>query len=481
MRQSTLFRFLIIGILVAFGLGLTSFIALRELNESSTAEVRRNMILFVAQALENGAPYKDAIQALHSRSGHRYSAASLWVFSNDGTMLASNIESPPPVAWQNLSKPVEIHDFVFHYGFLRLIPDVALVRLEANPKAYLLIEFRRPGSAQSGVWVQVAFVFFIIGVSVLIAIALMYVYLRRKSEEARAVLSRLEKGDLQARFEIKRVDEIGSLMVDFNRMASEIERLVHRVFETEKARKNLLEELSHDLRTPLTSLKTSAETLSDHWSEMPPETQWEFVSVIRSELGYFLNLIEDLFFIASIGEPRYKNTTQQVDLISLLSDEIKKRETAANLPESKSKRKITWELHCDPSAKTRASVLGDPLLIQRLFKNALDNAAQHAESRVTTEILPQDQSVSVFIANDGKEISDEDITSFGSRRKNRFQPDASKEGVSLGLGSVIMRTILELHGGTFSIRRREVEKQKGPGTVLSLLLPKNPSESEKTS
>src|SRR6185437_14301757 len=131
------------------------------------------------------------------------------------------------------------------------------------------------GRHREGPWLQLALLVFLFGVSILIAMVITYFYLRKKSGEARVVLAKLEKGDLRARFEIKRLDEIGSLMVDFNRMASEIERLVHRIQETETARKILLEELSHDLRTPLTSLNTSVDTLNDHWEEMPREEQQE--------------------------------------------------------------------------------------------------------------------------------------------------------------------------------------------------------------
>lgn len=473
MRQSALLRFLVIGVLVALGLGLASFYALRELNESSTGDVRRNMILFFAQAVESGGPYQEAVQTLRSRSGRRYSGTNLWVYSGQGDLLANSGEITPPVAWSDLKKPAEIHDFAFHYHFLRLIPDLALVKLDTKEDTYLLIEFRRPGSFRGAAWVQIAFVFFIVAVSVLIAVALTYVYLRKKSDEARKVLSRLEKGDLKARFEIKRLDEIGSLMGDFNRMASEIERLVHRVQETEMARKNLLEELSHDLRTPLTSLNTSVDTLCEHWDDMPRQEQREFVSVIQTELGYFLHLIEDLFFIASIGEPRYKKTTRKVDLLELLANEVKGREKTAG---SRQGPPLSWSVICDEPLKPEAFVLGDPLLIQRLFRNALDNAAKHAATYVKVRIMPLEQSVGILIEDDGSGITDEAVARFGQWRKNRFQVSESGQGVSLGLGSVIMRTILELHGGTFTIRRKDQGGAAGAGTQLSLLLPKNLSE-----
>jgi K+-sensing histidine kinase KdpD len=238
------------------------------------------------------------------------------------------------------------------------------------------------------------------------------------------------------------------------------------VQETENARKHLLEELSHDLRTPLTSLNTSAETLWDHWDEMPREEQREFVSVIRTELGYFLHLIEDLFFIAAIGEPRYKKTTERVDLVALAEAELRAREATSA---QSGGPVLGWELAVDPAAREQAAVLGDPLLIRRLFKNALDNAARHASRRVRVALRPGDRMVEVGIEDDGRGISDEEIAGFGQRRQSRF--GEGSQGASLGLGSVIMRTIVELHGGILSIRRRD----SGPGSRLSFLLPRVPA------
>ena len=288
-------------------------------------------------------------------------------------------------------------------------------------------------------------------------------------------LARLEKGDLKARFEIKKADEIGSLMLDFNRMASEIERLVHQVQQTEKARKDLLEELSHDIRTPLTTLKTSIETLSEHLEEMPKEQQRDFLRMSRTELNYFLHLIEDLFFIADLGEPRYKKTTQEIDLAAVLSTEVEGRRAQKHL------RPIRW-LYEEPELSNRPVVLGDPILIQRLLKNSLDNSAKHAESTVTVRIESVDDAFRILIEDDGTGISDEAISLFGQRKKQRIHFNNSfnnslndnlkdnTDSISLGLGSVIMKTIVELHGGELRIER--IEKPQFHGSRLIIELPK---------
>ena len=113
-----------------------------------------------------------------------------------------------------------------------------------------------------------------------------------------------------------------------------------------------------------------------------------------------------------------------------------------------------------------AEVLGDPILLQRLLKNALDNAARHAGSIVNVALEPREGSAEILVENDGESITDEAIAGFGQRRKNRFQPGEHARGASLGLGSVIMRTIAGLHGGSLEIGRRP-----GGGTRLRIILP----------
>ncbi|MDR3605946.1 MAG: HAMP domain-containing sensor histidine kinase [Oligoflexia bacterium] len=461
MKQSSLLRFLLLGFLISIALGLASFYALRSLNESSTTEERRHLILFTAQIVESG-PYSETVQDTHLRGRGRHAFGSnLWVVSRDGAILATNAEDRLPIDWDSIQKPSGIHDFTFHYRPFRLVPDLMLVKLDAPADTYLLMNPRRPPPPGGLLEVQIAFFCFVVGTALLIALILIYAYSRKKSAEARTVLSRLEKGDLKARFEIKRIDEIGSLMLDFNRMASEIERLVGRVQETEMARKHLLEELSHDIRTPLTSLKTSIETLSEHLDEMPKEQQREFLEISRAELTYFLQLIDDLFFIADLGEPRYKQTTQRVDLAEIIGQEVKSRRASSSLHWGFERGRFERAGESEEEA-----ILGDPLLIQRLIKNALDNSAKHAKSKIEIRVEPVNDEIRVVVENDGPGISDEAIALFGERRKLRVPPKGRGHDISLGLGSVIMKTILELHGGGLKIARVD------QGTRLTLEIPR---------
>ena len=113
-----------------------------------------------------------------------------------------------------------------------------------------------------------------------------------------------EKGNLKARFPIVRMDEIGQTMLRFNHMADEIEHLVERMKTVEASRASLLQELAHDLRTPVASLKNLIETVATKDASMQPALRVELMELALSECEYFERLVEDLLVIAQVkGSP----------------------------------------------------------------------------------------------------------------------------------------------------------------------------------
>jgi K+-sensing histidine kinase KdpD len=402
-----------------------------------------------------------------THAGPRGVRSHLWIIDESSKLLAANSDEPIPHDLENLSKPAEVHDITIAFDLFSLSPDLTMIRLSTNPPAFLAVKLgtRRPPNRL--VLAPFILTFILVAIAVFLALSLTFFYLQRKSREAKAILTRLEHGDLKARFKIQRFDEIGSLMLDFNRMAAEIERLIYRVQATETVRRNLLQELSHDLRTPLTSLRTSVDTLRSHFGQMSDGDRAEFFGMIDSELKYFIQLVEDLFFIAELDEPRYKASTQRIDVAELLSSEIKSRQAQSTHP-------LLWSFtNRTEENQDHAWILGDPHLIRRLFKNALDNAAKYAQSTVHVRLEQTPAMLEVRIEDDGAGILASEAAVFGTRRAHRFSHGQNE--LSLGLGSVIMKTIAEIHDGRIEIHNRATQNSTVPthGTVVCVFLPKN--------
>lgn len=368
----------------------------------------------------------------------KYGGPKLWIVSEAGSVLLSEDNSDLPRPWEVLPKSPDVHQVVTYRSWMPFNSEIAIVKLERSPNTYLVFkdDFRPLFGPLFAT--QILITFGTLVASLLFSLSITFIYLRRKSIEARAMFLRLEQGDLKARFEIKRFDEFGGLLVDFNRMAGAIERLVLQVRSAENARKNLLEELGHDIRTPLTSLTTSFETFKSHFGSLTQSQRDELFEMMTAEVDYLRELIEQLMTIATLHEPGFRSSTELVDISELLTQEVHARN---NNPNSH----LNWSLNT-PQQPIR--VVGDGHLLLRMFRNSFDNASRFAKSRVEIAMEVEQDVVVVRVVDDGSGFSQEALDSFGKRQEQRKRRDTERLNFSLGLGSAIMKAISEAHFGS---------------------------------
>ncbi|KHD89602.1 MAG: sensor protein kdpD [Bdellovibrio sp. ArHS] len=386
----------------------------------------------------------------------------MWLVSETGEILAQKGPSKWNLSWSSLPRPNDEKKILNQEDFFRLRPSVSVIKLATDLPLFLVVRENKSLPFAPLLIAQAVLTSAMILIGLVIALVVLFFYLHRKSNEARSVLHRLEQGDLKARFEIRRFDEFAGLMVDFNRMAEEIEMLVGRIHTTEKKRKELLQELGHDLRTPLTSLKTNFETLELHHEKLGSEEKHHLFSVLNSEVDYLKDLLEKLMTIAALDEPHYKATTAHIDLQELLLQEIKTRQNASG-------NSLTWTLDTQLQ-DIEGIVLGDPHLILRLLRNGLDNASRYAETRVHVELKKEKDKLQIHINDDGPGFDDESLKNFGVRKEFQGRKITKGGHISLGLGAVIMRTIAELHNGSIHISNQRAINQKA-GASLKIELP----------
>lgn len=275
-------------------------------------------------------------------------------------------------------------------------------------------------------------------------------YLRRRASQIAGVMEQLKSGDLKARFQINQMDEAGLLMAKFNDMAAEIERLVNNIKEAESARTEILQELAHDLRTPVASMKNFLETLFYHDEKLTSEKRKNLLSLASNEVSYFEKLVEDLLFLSGVRElPVSKR--KPISLKNLVQLELDILDNPS----------ITTEL----VANVDCEVIGDEHLLRRLVKNALTNAIRHAQSRVIVTITEEESKTILSILDDGKGLAQEELATFGDKKFSRKFSSEKKDHISIGLGAVIMKKIITLHDGTMEM------KNKTPGAEITFTLP----------
>ncbi len=466
MRARRFIQIFIITILLATVLALASFFLLRAINESAAGPHRTELVSRMAESFDGKNP-KSAMDDYNSEHRNRRGTPSLlWILDAKGNVLATNSDRSLPIQWSEIEHPKGIHEYVLDYSYFNLQPEISLLRLAGTDPNYLLVKLTRGSVGHQLGYSQLALSFIVIIISILLSLTLTFVYLQKKSIEAKDILSRLEKGDLKARFKIQSFDKIGNLMLDFNRMASEIEFLVQRVKKQESTRRELLQELSHDLRTPLTSISTSIETLQLHNNNISEGDRAALLAMVGNETHYLVQLLEDLFFIADLDEPSYRTETESLSLESILNSEIKFRQ-------SLSFEKTTWTFMSTPSC-SEFLFQGNKQLILRLCKNVLDNAARYTINKVHVQLDYTGKIWCLEVTDNGPGISDSEIANYGRRRQQRTLVTAQSFQVSLGLGSVIIKTIAELYAGTVEIQNtaqsNNQDQSKITGTHVRIFL-----------
>ena len=271
--------------------------------------------------------------------------------------------------------------------------------------------------------------------------------LARRVDQLRRGTAQLAAGDLSAKVEVEGRDELARLAEDFNRMAQDLAQATAREKEAERARRDLIAAVSHDLRTPLASTRALIEAVADGVAE-DPGTQARYLASARSELEKLGRLVDDLFELSRIDAGALQLNLEEASLRDLISDTLSGFRHQA---ESKGVR-LVGEVSdgVDP-------VLANPPRLQRVLYNLVSNALRHtpADGTIVLRAEPQETSVRVEVCDTGEGIMPEDLPrvferSFrGERSRTRTGTDDSA-----GLGLAIARGLIEAHGGEISVESR---------------------------
>ncbi|WP_413582052.1 histidine kinase dimerization/phospho-acceptor domain-containing protein [Bdellovibrio sp. HCB288] len=283
--------------------------------------------------------------------------------------------------------------------------------------------------------------FLIVFTLISVGVALLYQFsrYRDRANEAFHVLNELRHGNLSARMPTKKLEELGPLVQAFNQMAGDVESMVESLRKADQARRQLLQDLAHDLRTPLASLQTFLETLEVGEGRLAPEKRQEIVSLCFSEVEYFGKLVEDLLFLAQITEPKYSAGTEEINLLERVQDQV----TVFKNRYPNLKFKIDSTLDA-----SKANVMGSSKLVDRLLRNAFENSSSFAKGEVHISITNGGPKLNLAITDDGPGFSESSLKEFGHKKASRSLSDGSSgKRISVGIGSVIMREIIQLHGG----------------------------------
>ncbi len=438
MRQSFFAKFIVLNVVLLFGLLL-------------------GLSLFLQQP-----------SVLLSFVKHR----DLWLVDKTGKIQSSNTTAPLPIDLQNNQIPREKNSLALFPGY-QIERLVGVERLDNGTQSQFLV-FQRKGRSLAGI-LWLCFLTFspLVAIYLFVCGFVLFRYFKRNEKMAQSVLTDLRSGKLASRFPIARLDEAGRLMHQFNEMAAEVESVVGKLNVAQRLKGELLRELAHDIKTPLTAIMLQLETVADAEGSMTPSEVGHRMELLIQEMHFFRYLLEDLFLISQMDEPEYQEQREALDLPSLAKSEVlRAQDRGANL-----KKDIRISLLCPE--KIEGSFNGDPSLLKRMLQNALQNALEQAKSYVRLEIsVNQNGDWEIIVCDDGLGFSTRAIEEFG-RKRNTGLLDISGTGkVSLGLGSVIISKITARYGGSVRPSNRVNQAGQIIGGQLTITLPSQAKPSQ---
>lgn len=257
----------------------------------------------------------------------------------------------------------------------------------------------------------------------------------------------IDTGDVEERVAVDQAQgEFAELARLFNRMLDRIEGLVNQMRDT-------LDQIAHDLRTPMTHLRGRAEMALQPESNVEPR---EALSDVVESADRVLAILNTAMEVAEAGPVQLEREPLSVD--SLVGDVVTMYEVVAR------ERELSLEVEIED----RTSVYVDPSSMQQALANLVDNAVTYTPEggRVVVEAETRKREVVIRVRDNGPGILAEDLPHVWDRLYRGTPPGHEGDTEGLGLGLSLVQAVVEAHGGTV-----EIESEPGEGTTVLLRLP----------
>lgn len=318
-------------------------------------------------------------------------------------------------------------------------PTIIAVALTAGSRSMFLSEH------------DLQFLLILLAFATVLGIAVMFTLARPLTEdlaELTRVAKRVGDGDLDVRADLQRIDEVGDLSSAFDSMVEQISTSRAARDEAERERSITLASLSHDARTPLTSMRLATEALIDGVAPDPER----YLRTIKSDITAVETLINDLFTIGQLETNRLEFSAGPMDAMSTISDVV---EVLTPIADDKN-------VHLTVSAPENLPVTADPAQLNRVITNVISNAIRHSpdDESICIEVEPMYRRISVHDSGEGFPA---DFVEEAFQPFRRHDEARQRAHGGAGLGLAVAKGIIEALDG-------RIWAEPGPGGTVHMEL-----------
>jgi signal transduction histidine kinase len=350
----------------------------------------------------------------------------------------------------------------YRFGWIQLSPTLRWTLLAGYVLASILTFFNVWFSAQlmfassHDLTLAIVLLLFASGIAMILG----YFFSGTVTERILSLRDAAEKiaaGDLNTRVPVSGRDELSALAISFNQMAEQLQAADQKQRELEHLRRDLVAWASHDLQTPLTSVRAILEALSDGVVD-EPETVRRYLNTAQRDVLSLSALIDDLFQMSQLDAGGFPLNRAQSSLGDLVSD------TLESFSELAYRESIKLEGQIEPGVDP---VFMDTQAIGRVLNNLIGNALRHTPPGGAIEVraLRTRENVEVSVRDTGEGIRAEDLPHV-FERFYRGEKSRNRGTGGAGLGLAIARGIVRAHGGDIG-----VVSEPGKGTKFLFTLP----------
>ena len=470
--MNTLFARLSIALVVIVGLMGGAFLVVDRINtrlyyEELSQTLNAPIAMYVTgqrQLIANGEP---DIESLLELAGHAMvinPTAEIYLLDTDGkilghamepeTVLQDQVDLAPIRALIDSSAPMPIRGDDPRSESVRKVFSAHPVESASGLEGYLYVilggqkyEALANNIGDSYVGRMSAITVGVIALLTLIVGLLVFGLLTRRLKRLGSDMRRVSDSKFEAQPSIAPPhgsgDEIDALTLAFIEMSARITEQIEQLRENDRLRRELVSNISHDLRTPLSAMQGYIETLLIKTGTMSHEDRVKYLSIARKHTIRLGTLIGDLFELSKLDSASVTPNLETFSLPELVQDIAQEFQL-----ESEQKN---IHLSIDTQADA-AYTLGDIGLIQRVLENLVRNAIRFtpAGGEVTVSIAEQPESVRVSVSDNGPGIPDADIPRIFDRFYRAVDGEEARSDSS-GLGLAIVKRILDLHDSRITV------------------------------